>query len=101
VSPGTSGISSCKTPYHPLRRGIQEPNFAKVAQALGAKGSASKNPGDVREGLAVGFAHKYVSSIACVRVVYNTETAVRFLNKSQIANARFEKDLLLETPLAC
>ena len=34
------------------------PNFAKVAEAMGAKGIRIEEPGDVREGLAAALAHK-------------------------------------------
>jgi pyruvate dehydrogenase (quinone) len=40
--------------------GVQftNPNFAKVAEAMGAKGIRIEEPGDVREGLAAALAHK-------------------------------------------
>jgi len=34
------------------------PNFAKVAEAMGAKGIRLEDPGDVRDGLAAALAHK-------------------------------------------
>ena len=37
---------------------FQNPNFAKVAEAMGAKGIRIEEPGDVREGLAEALAHK-------------------------------------------
>jgi len=37
---------------------FKNPNFAKVAEAMGAKGIRIEEPGDVREGLAVALAHK-------------------------------------------
>ncbi len=37
---------------------FKNPNFAKVAEAMGAKGIRIENPGDVREGIAVALAHK-------------------------------------------
>ncbi len=37
---------------------FKNPNFAKVAEAMGAKGIRIENPGDVREGLAEALAHK-------------------------------------------
>jgi pyruvate dehydrogenase (quinone) len=37
---------------------FKNPNFAKVAEAMGAKGIRIEDPGDVREGLAVALAHK-------------------------------------------
>ena len=37
---------------------FQNPNFAKVAEAMGAKGISIEEPGDVREGLAAALAHK-------------------------------------------
>jgi len=37
---------------------FQNPNFAKVAEAMGAKGIRIEEPGDVREGLAAALAHK-------------------------------------------
>jgi pyruvate dehydrogenase (quinone) len=37
---------------------FQNPNFAKVAEAMGAKGIRIEEPGDVRAGLAAALAHK-------------------------------------------
>src|SRR3984957_15411261 len=37
---------------------FKNPNFAKVAEAMGAKGIRLENPEDVREGLAEALAHK-------------------------------------------
>jgi len=37
---------------------FKNPDFAKVAEAMGAKGIRIENPGDVREGLATALAHK-------------------------------------------
>jgi pyruvate dehydrogenase (quinone) len=37
---------------------FKNPNFAKVAEAMGAKGIRIEEPGDVREGLAAALAHK-------------------------------------------
>jgi len=37
---------------------FKNPNFAKVAEAMGAKGIRIEEPGDVREGLAVALAHR-------------------------------------------
>ncbi len=37
---------------------FKNPNFAKVAEAMGAKGIRIEEPGDVREGLAQALAHK-------------------------------------------
>ena len=37
---------------------FKNPNFAKVAEAMGAKGMRMEEPGDVREGLAAALAHK-------------------------------------------
>jgi pyruvate dehydrogenase (quinone) len=37
---------------------FKNPNFAKVAEAMGAKGIRIENPGDVREGLAEALAHR-------------------------------------------
>jgi pyruvate dehydrogenase (quinone) len=37
---------------------FDNPNFAKVAEAMGAKGIRIEEPGDVREGLAAALAHK-------------------------------------------
>jgi pyruvate dehydrogenase (quinone) len=37
---------------------FKNPNFAKVAEAMGAKGIRLEEPGDVREGLAEALAHK-------------------------------------------
>jgi pyruvate dehydrogenase (quinone) len=37
---------------------FKNPNFARVAEAMGAKGIRIENPSDVREGLAEALAHK-------------------------------------------
>ena len=37
---------------------FKNPNFAKVAEAMGAKGIRIEEPGDIREGLAAALAHK-------------------------------------------
>jgi pyruvate dehydrogenase (quinone) len=37
---------------------FKNPNFAKVAEAMGAKGIRIEEPGDVREGLAAALAHR-------------------------------------------
>jgi pyruvate dehydrogenase (quinone) len=37
---------------------FKNPNFAKVAEAMGAKGIRIEEPGDLREGLAVALAHQ-------------------------------------------
>jgi pyruvate dehydrogenase (quinone) len=37
---------------------FKNPNFARVAEAMGAKGIRIENPGDVREGLAAALAHR-------------------------------------------
>jgi pyruvate dehydrogenase (quinone) len=37
---------------------FKNPNFAKVAEAMGAKGIRIEDPGDVRDGLAAALAHK-------------------------------------------
>ena len=37
---------------------FKNPNFAKVAEAMGAKGIRIEEPGTVREGLAAALAHK-------------------------------------------
>jgi pyruvate dehydrogenase (quinone) len=37
---------------------FKNPNFSKVAEAMGAKGIRIEEPGDVREGLAAALAHK-------------------------------------------
>lgn len=37
---------------------FQNPDFAKVAEAMGAKGIRLEDPGDVREGLAEALAYK-------------------------------------------
>ena len=37
---------------------FKNPNFAKVAVAMGARGIRIEEPGDVREGLAAALAHK-------------------------------------------
>jgi len=42
----------------PYGVGFRNPNFAKVAEAMGAKGIRIEEPGDVREGLAAALAYK-------------------------------------------
>lgn len=42
----------------PFGTDFKNPNFAKVAEAMGAKGIRIEEPGDVREGLAAALAHK-------------------------------------------
>ena len=42
----------------PFGVAFKNPNFAKVAEAMGAKGIRIEEPGDVREGLAEALAHK-------------------------------------------
>src|SRR5438128_2898685 len=42
----------------PFRLDFKNPNFAKVAEAMGAKGIRIEEPSDVREGLAAALAHK-------------------------------------------
>jgi pyruvate dehydrogenase (quinone) len=37
---------------------FKNPNFARVAEAMGAKGIRIEEPGDVRQGLAEALAHK-------------------------------------------
>jgi pyruvate dehydrogenase (quinone) len=37
---------------------FKNPNFAKVAEAMGARGIRIEEPGDVREGVAEALAHK-------------------------------------------
>jgi pyruvate dehydrogenase (quinone) len=37
---------------------FKNPDFAKVAEAMGAKGIRIENPADVRDGLAEALAHK-------------------------------------------
>jgi pyruvate dehydrogenase (quinone) len=37
---------------------FKNPDFARVAEAMGAKGIRIEDPGDVREGLAAALAHK-------------------------------------------
>jgi thiamine pyrophosphate-dependent acetolactate synthase large subunit-like protein len=37
---------------------FKNPNFARVAEAMGAKGIRIEEPGEVREGLAVALAHQ-------------------------------------------
>ncbi len=37
---------------------FKNPDFAKVAEAMGAKGIRIEDPGDVRDGLAEALAHK-------------------------------------------
>lgn len=44
--------------FVPFGVDFQNPNFAKVAEAMGAKGIRIEEPGDLREGLAVALAHK-------------------------------------------
>ncbi len=42
----------------PFGVGFKNPNFAKVAEAMGAKGIRIEDPGDVRDGLAEALAYK-------------------------------------------
>jgi pyruvate dehydrogenase (quinone) len=42
----------------PFGTDFKNPNFAKVAEAMGAKGIRIEDPGNVREGLAEALAHK-------------------------------------------
>ena len=42
----------------PFGVGFENPNFAKVAEAMGAKGIRLEDPSDVRDGLAAALAHK-------------------------------------------
>jgi pyruvate dehydrogenase (quinone) len=42
----------------PFGVGFKNPNFAKVAEAMGAKGIRIEDPGDVRDGLAEALDHK-------------------------------------------
>jgi pyruvate dehydrogenase (quinone) len=42
----------------PFGTAFKNPNFAKVAEAMGAKGIRIEDPGNVREGLAEALAHK-------------------------------------------
>jgi pyruvate dehydrogenase (quinone) len=42
----------------PFGVAFKNPNFAKVAEAMGAKGIRIEEPGEVREGLAVALAHQ-------------------------------------------
>jgi pyruvate dehydrogenase (quinone) len=42
----------------PFGTNFKNPNFAKVAEAMGAKGIRIEDPGDVRDGLAEALAHK-------------------------------------------
>jgi len=44
--------------FIPFGVGFKNPNFAKVAEAMGAKGIRIEEPGDVREALAAALAHK-------------------------------------------
>ncbi len=44
--------------YIPFGVGFKNPNFATVAEAMGAKGIRIEDPGDVREGLAEALAYK-------------------------------------------
>jgi pyruvate dehydrogenase (quinone) len=44
--------------FVPFGVDFKNPNFAKVAEAMGAKGIRIEEPGDVRNGLAEAFAHK-------------------------------------------
>jgi pyruvate dehydrogenase (quinone) len=44
--------------FVPFGVGFKNPNFAKVAEAMGAKGIRIEEPGQVREGLAEALAHK-------------------------------------------
>src|SRR6201997_249856 len=42
----------------PFGVGFKNPNFARVAEAMGAKGIRLEEPGDVREGLAEALAYQ-------------------------------------------
>ena len=42
----------------PFGTNFKNPNFARVAEAMGAKGIRLEDPGDVRDGLAEALAHK-------------------------------------------
>jgi pyruvate dehydrogenase (quinone) len=42
----------------PFGTDFKNPNFAKVAEAMGAKGIRIEEPGDLREGLAAALSHK-------------------------------------------
>jgi pyruvate dehydrogenase (quinone) len=44
--------------FIPFGIDFKNPNFAKVAEAMGAKGIRIEEPGDVREGLAAALSHK-------------------------------------------
>src|SRR5271154_6579199 len=44
--------------FVPFGVAFKNPNFAKVAEAMGAKGIRIEEPGDVREGLTEALAHK-------------------------------------------
>jgi pyruvate dehydrogenase (quinone) len=44
--------------FVPFGVAFKNPNFAKVAEAMGAKGIRIEEPGDVRQGLAEALAHK-------------------------------------------
>jgi pyruvate dehydrogenase (quinone) len=44
--------------FVPFGVDFKNPNFAKVAEAMGAKGIRIEDPGDVREGLAEALAYK-------------------------------------------
>ena len=44
--------------FIPFGVNFKNPNFAKVAEAMGAKGIRIEDPGDVREGLAEALAYK-------------------------------------------
>jgi pyruvate dehydrogenase (quinone) len=44
--------------FVPFGVDFKNPNFAKVAEAMGAKGIRIEDPGDVREGLTEALAHK-------------------------------------------
>jgi pyruvate dehydrogenase (quinone) len=44
--------------FVPFGTSFKNPNFAKVAEAMGAKGIRIEDPGNVREGLAEALAHK-------------------------------------------
>src|SRR5277367_5632532 len=45
--------------FIPFGVNFKNPNFAKVAEAMGAKGIRIEEPGDVREGLAEALAYKH------------------------------------------
>ncbi len=63
------GIEQQEAGFIPCGYGIQNPNFAAVAEAMGAKGIRIEEPDAVSDGLTAALAHK--SGPVVVDVVVN------------------------------